>query len=806
MKKRLLAILVPLLCACTQEVPFVQEVPEESSWIRMEFTARQEPLTKTSLGADYSIRWSSSDKVTLFSSTGTAGAEFTVSATEEDGKVATFTGLTAATSNGYYYALYPASDQARLISTSGTFTATLPSSQTGVEDSFAADANLSLARVDTEAADANNILHFKNVGAILSFIVPGNYLNRVRIESRDGSVAMTGPANINYNEGNPTVTPTTSSQNYVDVTFPTGTIGKRYYAVVYPGNYSQGFHVTFYNSGNSFNRYSSSAPLTLERNANVRLIEKNWGVNDDRSTNTVSGTELIAPTISSGGAASATSASITFSCTSGKRDTYYFYKRDAASMGSGTYVGKLSTGSGQYGAYDYTFTGLTTAASYDLGVSAVCESDPSYTESPITWLEDITINAAVSSMTVSITGTAQNYYNFVVNYTLDGLSSTGAEHGLIYSYSSSTPTCGLVGAEGKLPGPVPTSTGTVSFTQCVPNSILRPGEPCYVRAYCFDSGAGNYVYSPVSTLTLAAQPAGFPIEKSALSSPSASIGLYSFTANGSYNGFYAEANCSSSSPIRLGVNNTPLGTSSNQSMATQASQSGSLVLLNGQIYGSGNMGIAYNGGNLRYNNASDDGIALCRGYSNSYTTTWQPITRAILGVNAAGVPGAYWCSLINGTAYFFDRPIPAGTADPFIYPQVTSTSGPGPARSWSPQDALSTGPMLLYGGNVCVSEDKITTGVYYTNYELWETTSGNIYGSSRNRSAVGYNSATGKVYLVAVTSNVTQTRMALIMKGLGCDYAMGLDGGNSTQMYVKDTGELTGNNRNVKSTIGFFAR
>ena len=96
--------------------------------------------------------------------------------------------------------------------------------------------------------------------------------------------------------------------------------------------------------------------------------------------------------------------------------------------------------------------------------------------------------------------------------------------------------------------------------------------------------------------------------------------------------------------------------------------------------------------------------------------------------------------------------------------------------------------MPLYGGNVCVSEDKITTGVYYTNYELWETTSGNIYGSSRNRSAVGYNSATGKVYLVAVTSNVTQTRMALIMKGLGCDYAMGLDGGNSTQMYVKDTG------------------
>ena len=44
------------------------------------------------------------------------------------------------------------------------------------------------------------------------------------------------------------------------------------------------------------------------------------------------------------------------------------------------------------------------------------------------------------------------------------------------------------------------------------------------------------------------------------------------------------------------------------------------------------------------------------------------------------------------------------------------------------------------------------------------------------------------------------------MKGLGCDYAMNLDGGGSTQMYVAGTGELTSNARNVKSTVGFFNR
>ena len=105
--------------------------------------------------------------------------------------------------------------------------------------------------------------------------------------------------------------------------------------------------------------------------------------------------------------------------------------------------------------------------------------------------------------------------------------------------------------------------------------------------------------------------------------------------------------------------------------------------------------------------------------------------------------------------------------------------------------------MLLYDGKVCVSEDKISTGVYYTNYELWDTSAGSIYGSSRPRTAIGYASATGKMFLVTVTSGVTLTQMARIMKGLGCDYAMNLDGGGSTQMYVKNTGELTGNTRNV---------
>lgn len=793
--------LAALLLSCTPES--VEYASDASGLIPMSFTASQEPHTRTTLDAGYGICWSTSDAVTLFAATGSAGNEFKVSATENGGKTATFSGLSPESSNDYYYALYPASGSARLVSTGGTVLSGLPSLQAGVEGSFDPAANLSLARVNAGAA-ANDILHFKNAGALLSFLAPGSYVTRVRVESRDGSVAMTGPANISYNDGAPTVSPTSASKNYVEVSIPKGSIGKRFYAVVYPGNYSQGFILTFY-SDQLYNRYYSTKPLVLERNSIVRLAEKNWAVSNDRPQNE-SGEELIAPTIASGGQSSASEATITFSCGSGKRDTYKLYLRDAASMGSGTQVGTLETGSGDYGAHTYTFTGLTTGKAYDFGVSASCVGQAGYGDSPITWLEDVSINAAVSNMSVTIESAAATYYNFIVNYKIAGLTSTNAEHGLVFSYANSSPTCGSVGAEGKLPGPVIGSTGTVSLSQCVPNAPLRPGEVCYLRAYSYDNASGNYVYSPVQQLTLSAQPDGLSISKTAEASPSEGVAIYRFTAGGSYNGYVAEAVCSSSSGIKLGVNNAPMGAASDYSLATQMSGCGALVLVNGQIFGSqGNIGIAYEGGNLRYNNSSPEGISNCRGYSNTYTTTWQPITRAILGVDASGKPGAYWCSLIDGKAYFFDRPIPAGSA---VYPQVTSTSGPGPARSWSPADALSTGPMLLYDGKVCVSEDKISTGVYYTNYELWETTAGNIYGSARQRTAIGFDSATGRIFLVTVSSNTTLTAMACIMKGLGCDYAMNLDGGKSTQMQVSGSGQkiTTYTSRDVKSSIGFFSR
>ena len=68
-----------LLCAaCVQE-----NIPEETSspLVPMTFTAVQEGLTKTTLGSDYSIRWSTTDQISIFSASNAPGAIFSVSAT-----------------------------------------------------------------------------------------------------------------------------------------------------------------------------------------------------------------------------------------------------------------------------------------------------------------------------------------------------------------------------------------------------------------------------------------------------------------------------------------------------------------------------------------------------------------------------------------------------------------------------------------------------------------------------------------------------------------------------------------------------
>ena len=142
--------------------------------------------TRTSLGSDNGILWSSADRITVFSAADPSGKVFQASEVTDGGRRAVFNGWAEAMTEGYYYALYPAREGTSLLDSEGSFQVELPTSQVGVPASFADGANLAVARVPAEGGD----LYFKNVGALLAVKVPGNYVTSIRISSRDPEVAM----------------------------------------------------------------------------------------------------------------------------------------------------------------------------------------------------------------------------------------------------------------------------------------------------------------------------------------------------------------------------------------------------------------------------------------------------------------------------------------------------------------------------------------------------------------------------------------------------------------------------------------
>ena len=194
---------------------------------------------------------------------------------------------------------------------------------------------------------------------------------------------------------------------------------------------------------------------------------------------------------------------------------------------------------------------------------------------------------------------------------------------------------------------------------------------------------------------------------------------------------------------------------------------------------------------------------------NGDGTSWY-ITRPIVGVDKAGKAAAYWTASPSvGTYYHYDRPLPTVPGEA-AYPAATATY-PVETKDWTPYNALSTGPMLLYDGKCCINHEKAASGAYMTNYECWAL---DIYEGNPDRTAVGV-TPDGKIVLFICDGRIDQSKgatleeVAMIMKSIGCVHAMNLDGGGSTGMWVKGSGMINykdGSWRSVKSTLGFFTK
>lgn len=783
MRKRFITAICILTAGIASScVEPVNAIPEDN--VRaIEFKAAgEEVLTKTTLTSDFRIKWSSKDHITVFSGAG-KGTTFSDVTVSSDGRTATFAGSAAWSPE--YYALYPAQTDA-VLSADGIITAALPTSQKAVKSNIADKMNLAVA-----VSDEDNLL-FRNVGALVGITLPTSWGGYLKIESLDPEVKMSGKAEIRMVDGIPVAVPTAEAVNYVEFeSLSELKANDILYFVVYPGNYSKGFRLTVHNSGKTCKyKMTTSKALDLKRNDNILLFPSvtfKW--------NTAWEPYGISPVQTS-----ATSVALTWQCSSANDQTagYNVYVRAAGASGDGNLVkqisGKAST--------SCELTGLEAGKTYDFGVQT---EGGSYKDSEIVWYEGFKMDSNVRyGAEVTIRNTVCDYAYIAIDYDITNLTESDPEKGLWISTTGSTP--GEAGSDGvKLKGPSFLSGSSIK--QLIPASELDPSKKYYLRAYVWDGAQSKYVYSEPQEVKLAAQPEAITMtwNKQTYNDLPSSVEIYKTTSQLSgrnFNAWYAIAD-----PKKVDFRvQYPETVGSKKTVRSQAEAAGDCyVLINGAIFGNYNIGVIMTEGKMTQQWHGE--IEGC--YWATDNKLYQ-ITRAIIGVDSAGNPGAYWVGVPNqNTFYYYQSPLTT-VAGQARYGKVSSTF-PYQSSSWNPYYAISCGPMLVYDGKIMVNHEKAGSH-YMTNYECWDE-SGVYYGNP-DRTAIGITDD-GKIVLFVCDGRITDsqgaylTELAKVMKGLGCRYAMNLDGGGSTGMWIKGSGMINNMDsswRSVKSTCGFFEK
>ena len=457
----------------------------------------------------------------------------------------------------------------------------------------------------------------------------------------------------------------------------------------------------------------------------------------------------------------------------GEHDAYYVSPAATLPAGSST----------------YEFTGLTPGASYYFGVQALGEGGKTLSKisySPLTKIIDYE-----NLPRVVISSHELGPGSVAVRYHWEKVPETAPEHGLCLS-AGGEPTVQDI----CLPGPEAPSSG--ELYQVVSHAVWKPGQDYRMRAYV--KSGGDCWYSESVTLR---QPEGSPIslewKKLSVAGLPSAIQVYETSTplkGRAFHAWYAVADCRGEVEFRV---------QNPSAKATIDAQAGEdcYVLINGGIYGTKHIGVIIaDGVRHAWRNEVD-------GSYWAYDEKLYNITRAAFGVDASGKPSAYWVSAPSATElYWYDRPLPTVVGETLYGP--ASASFPGPSVSWNPVQAISTGPMLLYDGRIVVDREMTPAGHYRTNFEAWAK---DIFPTHPDRTAVGY-TADGRIVLficdgrIAASDGAYVDEVAQILLDLGCVGAINLDGGGSTGMVVcrQHLNDLTGGNRAVLSTLGFFKK
>ena len=260
----ILAVVALTVAACAEKTQIdASQETQKGGLVEMTFDAVVDDKvedTKTTYSGR-NIFWEEGDAITVFfEGDGITSRTFTESWISDDKAKASFTGLGDESANACL-AVYPESDAYTYDGT--VLTVNIPSEQVAVRNGFASGANVSVA-YSSDAA-----LKFRNVGSLIAFrfeteedaAKTASVTFKAKTAVEGEYLGITGTATVNIQEQpaegteNPvTYIPVVSGNG--DATSVTlvapeggfeynGTSPVTYYAVIYPGNYENGFEVTY---------------------------------------------------------------------------------------------------------------------------------------------------------------------------------------------------------------------------------------------------------------------------------------------------------------------------------------------------------------------------------------------------------------------------------------------------------------------------------------------------------------------------------------------------------------------------------
>ena len=279
-----------LICqaSCSDKVDELLEEKTASQEVQLVFKAMPDnglADTRSYLNVDQ-VEWNDDDIISLFSGTANPSYPFVAM---RSGLDVFFTGAVTATAD-YYYALYPYSADATIAAADNT-TITIPFSaeQTAVDNSFANEANVTVAKTSADA----KAFSFKNVCGLMRFKILADYpkdITKVVLSNTSESIAGTlifqnvealasesFVANPNaINPSSPFTTSISGDGKSITLNAPVGGFANNtyYFFVVPPTTFTTGFSITYSYKIRGEGVETEAASGTISINGEADLITR----------------------------------------------------------------------------------------------------------------------------------------------------------------------------------------------------------------------------------------------------------------------------------------------------------------------------------------------------------------------------------------------------------------------------------------------------------------------------------------------------------------------------------------------------